>query len=121
MDDPEFRTTEDLSPQQQDLALQMAEGLWELLVQERKERSMECIALENVIRLEIADIRSNPRAAGLSEEEIPTNDAETIAMENLVLQTLLERRRLHGGYARWSDWESFKAYMLGKYGQRADA
>lgn len=116
----EFRTTKDLSTAQQELARQMAGGIWEILVEEGKERSMECIYLEDVIRLEVDDIKRDPRSLGLSLEEVPRNDAETAAMGNLVLQILLEKRRSHGGHARWSDWESLKAHLLGKYGTRED-
>ena len=53
----EFRTTEDLSTAQQEVARQMAGGIWEILVEEGKERSMECIYLKDVIRLEVDDIK----------------------------------------------------------------
>ncbi|GAQ93057.1 hypothetical protein KFL_012750030 [Klebsormidium nitens] len=69
---------------------------------------MECIAIEKVIATEIADVRADPVSPGLTREKAPTNDAEVTAMQNLVLQTILEKRRALGGYVGWKNRASFE-------------
>ncbi|GAQ91172.1 DNA excision repair protein ERCC-6 [Klebsormidium nitens] len=118
--DTEFRTTEDLSPPQQLLALEMAEALWEAMEEARKERIMTCLAVENVIAAEVSEIASNPAAAGLRAEEVPSNEREKAAMQNLVLQRILEKRRAKGGFAAWQSFESMKDDLLSRYGSAVD-
>ncbi|GAQ93351.1 hypothetical protein KFL_014620010, partial [Klebsormidium nitens] len=106
--DLDFRTTEDLSPPQQLLALEMAEALWEAMEAARKERIMTCLAVESMIAAEVSEIASNPEAAGLRAEEVPSNEREKAAMQNLVLQRILEKRRAKGGYVGWQSYKSMK-------------
>jgi hypothetical protein len=112
----EFRTDEDLSPAQKLLALEMAEGLWEAMQEAGKERIMTCIKVEAMIAAEIADISNNPGEIGLRAEEVPSNQREKVAMQNLVLQRILERRRAAGGQVGWKNWNSMKRDLLSCYG-----
>ena len=64
---------------------------------------MDARGIEEVIRLEVSDITCNPVAAGLRPEEVPSNEIEEAAMQNLVFQAILEKRRLGGGYRAWRD------------------
>lgn len=114
--DPEFRTTEDLSPPQRLLALEMAEALWEAMEEARKDRILTCLAVENMIAAEVSEIASNPVAAGLRVEEAPLNEREKAAMQNLVLQSILEKRRAKGGYVGWRSYKSMKNDLLSRYG-----
>lgn len=110
-----FRTVEDLTAPQQQLAFDIASGLWEALVEHGIQRTMECLAIEKVIAIEIGRVRADPVALGLAREEAPSNDREVESMQNLVLQAILEKRRSLGGYVGWKDEASFKRYMLTKY------
>lgn len=115
--DSEFRTAEDLSPAQVLLAEEMAEGLWEAMQEAGKERLMTCITVESMIAAEIADISTNPEEVGLRAEDVPSNEREKAAMQNLVLQRILEKRRAAGGHIGWNDWRSMKRDLLSRYNE----
>ncbi|GAQ90329.1 hypothetical protein KFL_006280040 [Klebsormidium nitens] len=81
----------------------------------RKERIMTCIAVERMITAEVSEISADPTAMGLRAEEVPSNQREKVAMENLVLQKILKKRRVRGGYVGWRNWRSMKNDFLGRY------
>jgi hypothetical protein len=64
----------------------MAEAIWEAMEAAQKARIMTCLAVENMIAGEVSKIANNPAAAGLRVEEVPLNEREKTAMQNLVLQ-----------------------------------
>lgn len=53
-------------------------------------------------------------------EEVPSNERQRVAMENLVLQKILEKRRARGGQVGWQSWQSMKEDLLGRYGGASD-
>jgi hypothetical protein len=101
-----------LSSNQIELAEEVANGMWRLLVREGKATVIPARDLERILRKEVERLFRDP---AYDAECIPQDATGRQSFHDHVLQTILQLRGENGGYVAWGSWDDLLNDLSSRY------